>query len=353
MSEPAKANGMRPGRWHGRERFTGIDISVADRQRQAWFHGTETGCERGWYLMRTLKHLWLRFGLFVAILTAVGGLTGPSEAVAAPDLMTSAVSAYQQGDYNRAIAEFSRLIELGSRDAYFGRAKAFLQKQDYDRAIADLDMVIQDDPGVAAFGLRGQALLKKGDYEKATADFSRAIELRPRDPELIIQRADAWFYAGKAARAFADYSQAIRLNTTNADAYAHRGELNAAYRHDYRRGIMDCLTAISLDPNGWLGYNNLAALLTVCPSAKIRDGQLALLHAQRACELTHWKNPLAISVLAAACAENHDFADAIKWQQQSMELDLDMGPDGTRLALNAEKKMEMYQNHRVFHAARF
>jgi tetratricopeptide (TPR) repeat protein len=154
----------------------------------------------GWYLMRKLKHLWLRFGLFAAVLTAAGGWTGASQAVAAPDLMTRAVGAYRQGDYNAAIADFSRLIELGSREAYLGRAKAFFQKQDYDRAIADLNVVIQGDPGAAAFDLRGQAWLKKANYENAAADFSRAIELRPRDPELIIQRADAGFMRAKPPR---------------------------------------------------------------------------------------------------------------------------------------------------------
>lgn len=268
------------------------------------------------------------------------------------DLLDHAVSAYRAGNYDLAIAEFSQLIQDGYREAYYGRGQAFFQRNDFNHAIADLDQVIQLDPSLAALELRGRAYSAMGDYPAAAADFSRALKGQPRNAKLLIERADAWFYAGKAARAYADYNQAIQLDSTNALAYAHRGELDAAYKHNYRRGVLDCLKAISLDPGCWLGYNNLAALLTVCPSARIRDGQVALLHAQRACDLTHWKNPLALSVLAAAYAENHDFADAIRWQQASMEQDLALGLAGNWLALSGEKKLALYQNHQAFHAER-
>jgi len=282
------------------------------------------------------------------------GWTGIAFAVGADNsgLLYRAVSAYHDGNYDLAIGEFSQLIEAGDREAYYGRAQAFFQRHDFNHAIADLNQVIQIDPSAAALELRGRAFAAFADYPNAAADFSRALKLQPRNAELLIQRADAWFFAGKAARAYADYNQAIQLDGTNALAYAHRGELDAAYKHDYRRGVVDCLKAISLDPDGWLGYNNLAALLTVCPSTRIRDGQIALLHARHACELTHWKNPLALSVLAAAFAENHDFADAIRWQQESMDQDLALGTAGNQSALDGEKKLELYQNHKTFHAGR-
>ena len=329
-----------------------IDISPRYRQRQGCFHRRPTGPGRRRQFMQKSFNFTLR-PVLVSVLTAAMVWFGAVPAVEASDFITRAVTAYQQGNYDLAIAEFSESIQLGVREAYYGRAKAFYQKGDYNRAIADLDNVIQlqNDSSAAALELRGLAYFKKADYKSAAADFGRVIDLRPGDPQLFLERGDAWFYFGKAGLAFADYNRSIQLNTTNATVYAHRGELYAAYKHDYRKGIVDCLTGISLDPGSWLAYNNLAAMLSMSPYAKIRDGQLAVIHATKACELPHWKNPLPLSVLAAADAENHDFADAIKWQQASMDMDLDMGPDGTRLALNAEKKLELYQNHRPFHAS--
>jgi tetratricopeptide (TPR) repeat protein len=284
----------------------------------------------------------------VVVLLALTGFATTVYAAEIPDLLTNAVSAYQQGHYDLAIDDFSQLIQLNVREAYFGRAKVYYKKHDYDRAIDDLNHVIQRHPMASALELRGDAYFQKANYQKALPDYNAAIQLRPQDPELYVSRADVFFFGGDPARALADYSTAIQLKTTNALAYAHRGELYAAFKGDYTRGIADCVAAIRLDPNCWLGYNNLAALLSVCPEAGIRDGYRALINARRACELTDWKNPLPISVLAGAYAETHDFDDAINWQEKSIDMQTD---DGT-LDPTAQIRLDLYQHHKPYHAAK-
>ena len=48
---------------------------------------------------------------------------------------------YEKGDYDRALADFNKAIELQPdlADAYNNRGLAYHIKRDYDRAIADLD----------------------------------------------------------------------------------------------------------------------------------------------------------------------------------------------------------------------
>jgi tetratricopeptide (TPR) repeat protein len=298
--------------------------------------------------MKTTMNHCLRLAWLAAILLVMNGFIGTASATVVSDLITNAVSAYKQGSNDLAIADFSQLIRLNVREAYYGRAQVYYQKRDYDRAIADLDEVLQHNPTASALKLRGNAYAKKADYENAGADYSRAIQLTPQDSDLYVGRADCLFYRGDAAHAFADYSQAIQLKTTNALAYAHRGELYAAVKDDYRRGIADCIKSIRLDPHGWLGYNNLAALLSICPSAKIRNGQKALLSARKACELTAWNNSLTMGILAGAYAETGDFNDAINWQEKSMELAMNSGT----LAPIQQKKLDLYEHHKPFHAAK-
>jgi len=283
-----------------------------------------------------------------AILTALNGFACAGHAAEIPDLITNAVGVYQQKHYDLALDDFSKLIQLNVREAYYGRARVYYQQQDYDRAIADLNEVIKHDPAASALKLRGDAYFKKENYQRAGVDYSGAIQLKPGDAELYVSRADTFFYQANASRAFADYDQAIQLKTTNALAYAHRGELYAAVRGDYAKGIADCEASVRLDPNCWLGYNNLAALLTVCPDAKIRDGRRALLNARRACDLTVWKNPLTLSVLAGAYAETRDFADAVNWQEKSMDMEMDSGT----LEPTAQTKLDLYEHHRPFRAAK-
>ena len=71
-----------------------------------------------------------------------------------------------KGDYERAIADFTRAIEIG-RDpyAYNDRGLAYELKGDYERAIADYDMAIEIFPRYGtAYNHRGFVYARKGDH---------------------------------------------------------------------------------------------------------------------------------------------------------------------------------------------
>src|SRR5262249_20392762 len=52
---------------------------------------------------------------------------------------------------------------------------------------------------------------------------------------------------------------------------------------------------------------------------KYRDSKLAFKDANRACDLTEWKNPYALEALAVAAAAIGDFPGAVKWQTKALE----------------------------------
>ena len=66
--------------------------------------------------------------------------------------------------------------------------------------------------------------------------------------------------------------------------------------------------------------NNLAWVLATSPDAKLRDGKRSLKLAKRACEVTEYKEAHILSTLAAACAENGDFPEAIRWSTEAVAL---------------------------------
>ena len=58
------------------------------------------------------------------------------------------LDAYDRGDYDQAIADYSQAIQLNPKDslAYSARGRAYEAKCDNDMAIADEDQAIQLDP---------------------------------------------------------------------------------------------------------------------------------------------------------------------------------------------------------------
>ncbi len=63
---------------------------------------------------------------------------------------------------------------------------------------------------------------QQGRFDDAIAEYSKAIELDPSLAEAYSNRGDAYRALGEIQRAIADYAEAIRLNPQDAGAYAGR-----------------------------------------------------------------------------------------------------------------------------------
>jgi TonB family protein len=87
---------------------------------------------------------------------------------------------FVMGEYDTAIADYNKAIELNSKDSaiYFSRALAHYNNKSFNLAIADFDKVIELDPKEAmAYFKRGNALEKVGSFEKSLTDYQKAVEL--------------------------------------------------------------------------------------------------------------------------------------------------------------------------------
>jgi tetratricopeptide (TPR) repeat protein len=166
------------------------------------------------------------------------------------------------------------------------RATVYNDMGDLDSAIADCTDAIRLDPdNPAAYQLRAEYHRSRGDDEEAEADERKVQQLeRPIDAVKAYNRGVGHFRNGEFDKAIADFTEALQLDPENADAY-------------------DCF----------------AWLRATCPKPELRDGEQALRHAEKACELTQWKAPAHFGSLAAAHAELGRFDEAVKWQKKYLE----------------------------------
>jgi tetratricopeptide (TPR) repeat protein len=93
-------------------------------------------------------------------------------------------------DPDRAIRGCTAIIEHGNETpnifatAFANRGVAYARKKDYDRAIADYTRAIEIDPRDAkTYNNRGLAYSIKGDYQRAISDLTAAVELHPKKAE--------------------------------------------------------------------------------------------------------------------------------------------------------------------------
>jgi tetratricopeptide (TPR) repeat protein len=120
----------------------------------------------------------------------------------------------------------------------------------------------------------------------------------------------------------------------------------AQREQDYEKAIELYQTATRINPVLAVAFHNLAIIQATCPMPQDRDGSLALGNAEKACDLTAWKNASYIETFAAAQASVGGFAAAVKWQQEALN---QIGSDnavGTRV--QAQAKLALYQRQETY-----
>ena len=94
---------------------------------------------------------------------------------------------------------------------------------------------------------QGKTDSNNGDYDRAIAAFSEAIRLDPKNVNAFGNRGIAYAKKGDNDRAIADYNDVVRLSPNYANAFLNRG-IAYGKKGDNDRAIADFTEAIRLDP---------------------------------------------------------------------------------------------------------
>ena len=94
---------------------------------------------------------------------------------------------FNEGEYERAIVDFTTTLQLKLEDAklYYQRAQAFAALDDYQHALADLDQAVRLEPkNIEAYQLRAQVHIVQDDMNAAIADLTEALRFDPTNAEI-------------------------------------------------------------------------------------------------------------------------------------------------------------------------
>ncbi len=186
---------------------------------------------------------------------------------------------------------------------------------------------------------RGACYARLLCIDNAIADFSEAIECQPNMPIAYVNRADCYAWKDQIDKAIVDYTEAIRLNPKLARAIHRRADCYFKTK-EYRKAYNDYTETLRVDPDNWQALASFARLLSIAPDPDLRDTRESVRCATRACELSHWKKPGCLTILAAAYAECGEFKKATKWESKAIELGwgYDIADGQARLRLEAYKQ---------------
>ena len=254
----------------------------------------------------------------------------------------------QQGKIEEGMDYCRAALAINPRyaDAHFNLGLALANEGRLPEAVPEYEAACRFDPGSANFrtALAG-ALVRVGKTNEAAGYFQEALKMQPGNAEAQWQYGMLLAQTGNLKEALDHLREAVRFQPTVplcldiASVLTRAGQSEAA--------ITECREALQLQPDSPQALTSLAWILAVDPDVHIRNGPEAVTLAERACQLTGFRNPTFLGTLAAAYAEAGRFEDAIGTAEKARDLALTAG--NQKLAERNQRLLEMYRVGKPFH----
>lgn len=162
--------------------------------------------------------------------------------------------------------EFQQMVEKDLDSAnpklLLRRAEHYRNNREFDKALDDLNKAISLKPRYhEALFARGQFYLDvKKEVDTAILEFSKAIEIQPKNPKYIQERAKANEIKGDYGAAAVDYGNYIKLYPDVATGYLNRGRAYESVKK-YDAAINDFTKAMKLETDSPVPKEALSRVL--------------------------------------------------------------------------------------------
>lgn len=288
-----------------------------------------------------------------------------------------------RGNVSEAIADFRKALELWPEQSkdHNNLGKALVQKGRIAEAMDEFQTALRISPNDPdAESNIGATLLQRGDPEEAVSRLRTVVEKFPRHAEAHINLGNALLQTGQSDAAVAEYKKTLQLPFDHAEthysiasAFRRKGDVEAAIVH-YRKALElrpdfsnahnnlgnalrqqgkikqamnEYEAALKNDPESVLAANNFAWLLATSSDDAIRNGAKAVQLAEQANRLSDGDDPLILHTLAAAYAEDRQFAKAVEVAQHALDIAETNGIKS--LAESLRNKLALYQAGTPYH----
>ncbi len=168
----------------------------------------------------------------------------------------------------------------------------------------------------------GALYLSQNRIPDAIREFQEAHRLSPLSTRAQMGLARAYRQQGDVAKARKLFEDLIGDELETADGQRAIADLYNEEKF-YEDAVQHYQAALKLNPHDAAVHNNLGWLFATCDDAKFRNPGAALEHAQKAVELSRWKEAAFIDTLAEALYANGKFSDAVRTQERALKIEPD------------------------------
>ncbi len=249
----------------------------------------------------------------------------------------------QNGQLEEAIIHFNEALRLDPK--YFmarnNISYVFRELGRHEEAVASFTEVLRLKPDYPdAINDLGIALQKQGKIEQAVEQWKKAVQLKPDHPNANFNLGLAMREQGKYDAAIKYFNGALRARKDWAKAHYYLGDIY------YRQNKLELTVAhwtemVKLKPNSAEVLGNLAWIMATSVNSKVYNPAEIVKFAQRACELTGYKKPEMLQVLAAAYAAQNSFGPAVEAAEKAIKLAESTGKE--TLASEIQRQLELYR----------
>ncbi len=158
-----------------------------------------------------MRYLSLQMVLLLALAVSINGQNPAST----DGYAEQGIAHFEKSDFNGAIADFTKAIELNSTNlefCFYFRGMAFYRIGKLDEALADVSKAIALREHPRFFDDRGNMLAQKGDLAAALSDLNKAIEISPEYAKAFGDRALVRLMLGEDSAAESDFKKSFELD---------------------------------------------------------------------------------------------------------------------------------------------
>ena len=193
--------------------------------------------------------------------------------------------------------------------------------------------------------------LARQSWDEAADRFQKVLETNPDYPPAAkrahLALSAIMLTSGRTDEATTHIEKALQIDPNYAEAHANLAQVYLRTGRT-RQAIAEYRSALAIDPRSIGVHLSLAWVLATSFDPSLRNGTEAFLLAQQAQRLLGSTNPRILRVLAAAYAEQGQFAEATKTARRGLELATTSGDTG--LARLLENDIALYDVGRANHS---